>query len=326
MRIGMWMAALAMALWAGAAAAANVGFQRIEIPVAGDKPTQAGVWYPTAAPEVSAPISLGRQSVATNAPVLGSGLALVAMSHGTGGSFADDPQTAHALAQAGFVVIAISHTGDTYDDRSRSMRIAERPAQLERAIDYMLGEWRDRAALDPRRIGAYGFSSGGFTVLAAIGGEPDLSKIGPHCVEHPHFYDCQLNRTAPGAAPPPALAHPAPVAHDPRIRAAVVAAPALGFTFVPSGLANVHVPIQLWRGEWDTVLPQPYYAEAVFQALPLKPDYRVLRHADHFDFLPACSEALAKAAPPICASAIDRAATHARFDAEVVKFFRAKLR
>jgi predicted dienelactone hydrolase len=254
--------------------------------------------------------------------VAGAGHPLVVISHGTGGSFADHFDTARALAQAGFVVAAVSHTGDTYDDHSRALRITERPGHLVRLIDYVTGEWRGRAAIDPRRIGAFGFSAGGFTVLAAIGGEPDMTRLGPHCVEHPHFYGCQLTRQF-AATPRPAV--PAPVAHDPRIRAAAVAAPALGFAFTQESLAKVSVPVELWRAEWDTVVPQPWYAEAVHKMMP-KADYRVAPQAEHFDFLAPCSPELAKAAPSICVSSIDRAAFHRTFNAELVRFFSRTLR
>ncbi|THD74344.1 MAG: dienelactone hydrolase [Phenylobacterium sp.] len=322
MRLLGWVMGLAALFVASAAFAGNVGFETISIPVAGDKPLQAGVWYPTDAAEAMTPLALGRQSVAPGAAVLGHGHPLVVISHGTGGSFADHFDIARALAQSGFVVAAVSHTGDTYDDRSRALRITERPGQLVRLIDYMTADWRGHAAIDAQRIGAFGFSSGGFTVLGAIGGEPNLALLAPHCARHPHFFDCQLNRQF-AAFPRPAT--PAPVAHDPRIKAAVVAAPALGFTFAPSGLAKVRIPVQLWRAEWDTVLPQPYYAETVHGLLP-KADYRVAPRADHFDFLPPCSEGLAKAAPSICVSNIDRATFHQTFNAEVVRFFREKLR
>ena len=115
------------------------------------------------------------------------------------------------------------------------------------------------------------------------------------------------------------------MAHDPRIRAAVVAAPALAFTFAPNGLSNVRIPVQLWRAEWDTVLPQPYYAEVVHGLLP-KAEYHVVPAAEHFDFMAPCSEALAKAAPSICAKTIDRAAFHKTFNAGVVRFFEKTLR
>ena len=47
------------------------------------------------------------------------------------------------------------------------------------------------------RIGAFGFSAGGFTVLAAAGGEPDLTKVPGHCQAHPAFFECVLVRAHP---------------------------------------------------------------------------------------------------------------------------------
>jgi len=38
------------------------------------------------------------------------------------------------------------------------------------------------------------------------------------------------------------------IGHDPRVKAAVVAAPGYGFTFVPNGLAKATVPVQIWSG------------------------------------------------------------------------------
>lgn len=315
-----WMLGL-LALWATAARAGNVGFEILSIPVPGDRPLAAAVWYPTDAPEAEMALGPSSQTVAKGAPFAGRHHPLIVLSHGNGGSYADHRDTAKALAEAGFVAIAVSHTGDTYDDHSRATRIDERPAQLVRALDYMTREWPGRDVLDPKRIGAFGFSSGGFTVLAAAGGEPDFSLVGPHCRDHPAFYDCNVQGQAAG----PRLS-PGPVAHDRRIRAAVVAAPALGFTFAPSGLGKVRIPIQLWRAERDSILPHPLYAEAVRIALPRPPEFHLVPGADHFDFLPPCSAALAKIAPPICATRIDRAAFHTQFNAEVVRFFRKTLR
>ncbi len=127
------------------------------------------------------------------------------------------------------------------------------------------------------------------------------------------------------------LAEPLPAStwvHDPRIKAAVVAAPALGFSFGRAGLRGVRIPVQLWRAEFDHVLPYPDYAEAVRTALPLTPDYHVVGNADHYDFLPPCPPAMAKAVPAICRSrpGFDRAAFHARFDADIVAFFEKTLK
>ena len=259
-------------------------------------------------------------SVAVNAPVNGNSLPLVVMSHGTGSSFLGHFDTAIALADAGHVVAAVTHRGDNYADTSRSLFIMERPPQISRVIDHMLARWDGHATIDSARIGMFGFSAGGFTTLVSIGGVADLSKIGPVCIEHPADFTCQLRaKTGPAQAAPPASSF----VPDLRIRAAVVVAPALGFTFAPEGLKGVNVPLQLWRAENDSVVPHPRYAEAVRFALPNPPDYRVVENAGHFDFLAPCSVALANLAPDICKrdAGFDRVAFHETFNAAVVAFF-----
>ena len=115
---------------------------------------------------------------------------------------------------------------------------------------------------------------------------------------------------------------------DPRIRAIVVAAPAFGFAFAPDGLKTVAVPAQVWRAAEDRHQPDAWYDEAVRQALPRPPDYRVVAGANHYSFLTPCGPRLAARAPQICADppGFDRAAFHQAFDAEVVRFFQANLR
>lgn len=292
------------------------GFQRGVTADADGKPLTIGIWYPSKAP--SKLVSMGpiTMSVAVDGAVEGRGLPLIVMSHGTGGSFLDNQDTAIALADAGFVVVAVTHAGDNYADQSRSMFIMDRPRQITRVIDHMLSSWD---VIDPARIGMFGFSAGGFTALASIGGIADFSRFGPMCREHPGDFACQMMAKAgPGIEMPGARN-----AQDSRIKAAVVVAPALGFTFPPEGLRKVRIPVQLWRAEDDMVLPHPRYAEAVRLALPQTPDFHLAPNAGHFDFLAPCSAALAKIAPAICESApgFDRAAFHQTFNASVVEFF-----
>lgn len=322
MRWVSWIAALATIAFAPAAWAGNVGFELVRAPVPGDAALEVGIWYPTSAAEGPRPLGPFTQSVAEGAPVSPGPHPLIVVSHGTGGWLGEHYDTAHALAEAGFVVAAVSHTGDSYSDHARTLRITERPGHLVRVIDYMLDGWRGRAAIDPSRIGAFGFSAGGFTVLGAAGAELDPARTNLHCQQHPHFYDCLMRILHPNNSGVPVSST---IAHDPRIKAIVVAAPAMGFALDRAALSKVTVPVQLWRAEWDSVLPQPYYAEAVRQALPRPPEYHVVPGADHFDFLPPCSPALAKSAPEICVAGFDRAGFHRRFNAEIVRFFRAKL-
>ena len=312
--------AVAMIATAFAVSSADAaGFQQGLAADPDGKPLVVGIWYPSQA--TATPLSLGptTMTVAFNAPVHGRALPMVVMSHGTGGSLLGHFDTAVALADAGFVVVAMNHIGDNHADQSRSADVMDRPRQVGRVIDHMLSAWAGHAAIDPDRIGMFGFSAGGFTTLAAIGGIADFAKIGPMCRQYPEDFVCQLiaRRQSPVVAPATT------VATDTRIKAAVIAAPALGFTFSPDGLKNVSVPVQLWRAENDVVVPHPRYAEAVRLALPAAPDYHVVPGAGHFDFLAPCSDALASMAPAICTSApgFDRAAFHVGFDAAVVKFF-----
>ena len=287
-----------LALYAGPALAAGVGFQRLEISNGDDKPIRiASLVSHRCGVPTTQPLETFTQLVAIDAPVHSRGLPLVVISHGTGGSLAGHYDTAMALASAGFVVAALSHTGDTWDDRNRQWQIWGRPLQLRRLIDYTLREWPQHGHIDPKRIGAFGFSAGGFTVLAAVGGVPDLKKVPEHCSEAPDSYECQFRSpaTTPAEMPPASSWF-----RDARIKAAVIAAPALGYTFGFSGLRAVRIPIQLWRAQEDHILPHPYYAEAVHIALPRPPEYHVVPNADHFDFLAPCSEQLMKYVPAIC--------------------------
>jgi predicted dienelactone hydrolase len=313
--------ALLLACFAAPLAQAGVGFQHLQIPDPEGPPIEVGVWYPTNAPATSTRSELGPVPLAFDAPLAGDRLPLVVMSHGTGASFASHADTAVALAQAGFVAAALTHTGDNWRDTNRAVRITDRPRQLKLLIDYMLADWRDHDRVGPTRVGAFGFSAGGFTVLAAAGGQPDLSRVRAHCAEHPGAFECGL--VARSGSPPP---EKGPVVHDLRIAAVVAAAPALGYTF-EGGLAGVRQPVQLWRAETDQILPHPFYAEAVRRALPIAPEYHVVPNAGHYDFLAPCTPQIAQRVPEICQSApgFDRTAFHTDFNREVVGFFKRTL-
>ncbi|MFK0299795.1 alpha/beta hydrolase family protein [Brevundimonas sp. NPDC090276] len=278
---------------------------RLAIPD-GDQPAiEAGFWVPT-------------DEAAKPRP-------LIVISHGNGGDFRSHHDTATALAKAGFVVVALTHTGDNWRDQSRATDLVGRTRQLSAVIDYMTRDWSARDGIDADRIGAFGFSVGGFTVLAAAGGDPDLGRLADHCRANPGFYDCRLIGQHAGTMKDGAAAPRLP--HDARIKALAVAAPALGFTFTKDGLSDVTQPVQLWQAGADQILPAPFYVEPVRDALPVAPEYRRVEGAAHFDFLPPCAPELAAAAPMICkpTPGFNRAAFHETLNREVVRFFREKL-
>jgi predicted dienelactone hydrolase len=320
------VAAFGMLLTLVAAPALAVGFEQVTVPDPDGPPLEAGIWYPSEAPASPQPLGLFVQSVAAGGPVAGRSLPLIVMSHGTGGTFEGHYDTALALAEAGFVVASITHTGDNYRDQSAFGRVETRPRHIKALVDYMLAAWPHLGLLDPSRIGVFGFSAGGFTALAAIGAVPDMTRVAPFCAGHPDDWACNKLRELRGGPPSPP-APPAAFVRDPRIAAAVVAAPAIGYVFTPEGLSGVKVPVQLWRGDSDEILSHPHHAQNVYDGLPIKPEYHVVPNAGHFAFLAPCSAGLQSVAPDICRdpAGFDRAAFHREFNAAVVDFFNAKL-
>jgi predicted dienelactone hydrolase len=331
MKLATMLAVSLLGMFTAHAEAANVGFTELRIANGAERPLVAGVWYPTVAAAQDQPLGAYTQSVAPDGRVAGERLPLIVISHGTGSSYQNHYDTAIALAKAGFVVAAVSHTGDTYDDHSRAVFVMDRPQHIHRLLDYVLAEWPDHGRIDASRIGMFGFSAGGFTALVAVGGVPDLALTEAHAREHPDYFDAQLVKRSGTSAETLALLRsnlPASTwVHDSRIKAAVVAAPALGYTFGREGLKDITVPIQLWRAADDHILPNPDYAEAVRIALPSPPEYHVVENGDHFDFLAPCSDLLRQIAPAICVSrpGFDRTAFHQTFNDEVVRFFEQTL-
>ena len=92
--------------------------------------------------------------------------------------------TAEHLADAGFVVAALNHPGDTARDKSLFHDLSvyvQRPLDVKHVIDYLTGAAPLATTIDPNRIGIYGFSRGGYTALVAIGANPDFALGLPLC-------------------------------------------------------------------------------------------------------------------------------------------------
>jgi predicted dienelactone hydrolase len=315
-------AALAILMLAAAPVLA-AGFEQATVPDPEGPPLEAGIWYPSQAPASSQPLGPYQQTVATGGQIAGRGLPLIVMSHSTGGSFTDHYDTALALAEAGFVVAAVTHTGDNFRDRSGFTRVENRPRHIKALVDYMLASWPHRDLIDPARIGMFGFSAGGFTALVVIGGVPDPARGAAHCAVYPDEWACRRVKESSGVA----RATSPVFVHDPRIAAAVIAAPALSYSFTPQALAGVKVPIQFWRPDSDEMFPHPRHAQYVHDALPTRPEYHVVQNAGHFVFLAPCSPQLERVASEICRdpAGFDRAAFHREFNPAVVAFFSARL-
>ena len=315
-------------LWS-VTAFATVGFQQLSVPDPPGKALSVAVWFPSIGKAV--PVSIGpfQQMVVPNGTITGMGLPLVLISHGTGGSDASHYDTALALAGEGFVVAALTHTGDNYMDQSyigNRKDLTDRPRQVSVVLNYMLTTWIQHERVDAGRVGMFGFSLGGFTTLVESGGIPDLSRMRELCATRPTAPECLFIKQRNGDQLSPETSSPV-WTHDQRVKAAVVAAPAVSYLFGPGSLKAVRIPIQLWRASNDEQVPDAWNTALIRKELPKPVDEHVVTRAGHYVFLPPCSEVLARQAPQICSddASFDRAIFHRDFNQEVVAFFKRML-
>jgi predicted dienelactone hydrolase len=99
--------------------AVAAGIQALSVPSDGSSPALSGaVWYPCALAPTTMKLGPFIVSATKDCPITGTKLPLMVISHGRTGSFLDHRDTAQALADAGFVVAAISHPGDNAQDSS----------------------------------------------------------------------------------------------------------------------------------------------------------------------------------------------------------------
>lgn len=314
-----WLSVVLLCLSATVAHAAGVKFVRIPADAAGPE-LRAIVWTPCADAVQALTVGPYELKGKRDCPTAGDKLPLVLISHGHGGTFLDHHDLPETLADAGFVVAAINHPGDTFSDMSHAADIqefVERPVDIKRLVDYMLGNASDAARIDPARIGFFGFSRGGYTGLVLAGGNPDYVHAQVACTD-PTLLICRQIRDRDLVLPPPT--------HDPRIKAYVLADPLDEFPTADT-VKDVHAPIQLWASEDGGDGVEPATLPALAGLLPQRPEFHVVRHAAHFAFVAPCSDALKQKAPRVCVDAgeFDRVAFHQAFDAKALAFFSAKL-
>lgn len=307
------------------------GFRMLQISDPGHSDLNVGVWYPSDQPESATPNTEFGLAVALNAPVGTTNGGLILLSHGFGGWYAGHADTAAALADAGFVVAAPTHTGNTWSDMSSPIEkwLLDRPRHITRTIDHVLDRSIFATHVSKEKIGLYGFSAGGYTAMGLVGAVPDLDRVRAHCEQQPQEFVCaegmideMLNA---GLHELPDSAWGA----DPRIKAAAIAAPGFGFAYGTASLANVSADIQLWSGERDENVPTSTNAASIAENLPRMPETHWVDKANHFAFMTvACREAFKKDDPKeyevICGDAegFDRWVFHEEMHDEMIRFFR----
>jgi predicted dienelactone hydrolase len=326
--------AVALLFLAGPAHAQHAGFRTLNI--AGDTPATVALFYPTAVPGRPIPMGPWLPVVAPGAPVKeGAMKGLILISHGTGGTELNHHNLGTRLAREGYLVAAVRHEGDNWQDRSliaSGRYLDERPRQLSRVLDALLAspEWGSR--IPSERIGAIGHSAGGYGVLALAGAHADPQRSTRHCrtaTDDPGY--CKLAQGSAGAdasAPQTVAATHAGAIEarriavpDPRIRAVVAMAP-MAVVFTPESLASVTVPVRIFVAEHDAVLDTRYHAAHVL-AHAVGARSSTVSGAGHFAFMAQPTFALPSAAGDAAANppGFDRTAHLAQLETDVAEFF-----
>src|SRR3569833_78155 len=104
---------------------------------------------------------------------------LIMISHGTGGGRLTLEWLADILVQNGFMVAAVDHWGNTYDNKIAIDFVTpwERPQDVSFVLTGLLKDPKFGPVIDQDRIGAAGFSIGGYTMIALAGGRLNYEAI-----------------------------------------------------------------------------------------------------------------------------------------------------
>lgn len=318
----------------------GVGFMplQVEDPI-GSGPMAGLVWYPSsAAPAGTTELGLHRVAAGEGLPAVPGKRPLVVISHGQGGDQFGHHTLATHLAANGFLVATLVHPRDNPRDSSgvgKAEVLFGRPLQMKALVSHLLASQRWGSLVDPGRIGAAGFSDGGYTALLLAGGVPRFDRYVGYCQRNREDRDtCEVIEGLGGeggdgfagflryAQALEQRRQDMEDTADPRIRAVFAMAPT-AVVFDQAGAGSISMPVFLYYSENDTRLPPAENALHLRDLLQVPVETARIPLADHWVFLPPCTEKLAREVPMICNDppGVDRGAVHAQINADAVDFF-----
>jgi predicted dienelactone hydrolase len=310
------------------------------------------IWYPADSgadvkPQRIPPVGTAIFEAAAAAP--GAGLApspakfpLIMLSHGTGGTAQSLAWIATALASRGYIVAGVNHPGNNAmapHTPQGFMLWWLRAKDISAALDDILEDSEFGPRIDPQRIGAVGFSLGGYTVIELAGGVTSRQQFAALCRATPDQTSCKAPPEFPDliaqsealAATDPAYADAlrgdGASYRDPRIRAAFAIAPALGPAVTPASLGAITAAVAIVAGESDSVVPVDANAKSYAAKIPHAQLTILPGGVDHYTFVDDCTEAGRAALPLICVDnpGVDRKAVHTTTIDLAAKFFAGHL-
>lgn len=267
---------------------------------------------------------------------------LILLSHGIGGSSSMMAWLGAALASHGYIAAAVNHPGNNaLEDYTIPGAVfwGQRTHDMSALLDLLLADQTFGARIDPKRIGAAGFSLGGLTVIELAGGIAEFSRYQAFCKSPKADGMCNDTLEYPGLlAKVTALAQTDPAIQaafaenskshrDPRIRAIFAMAPALGPAFDPDSLAKISIPTQIVAGAVDTIVPLDSSAKFFAAHIP-GAKLTIYQAVGHYTFLATCAELGDRTRPQLCIdqAGILRDEIHAQTATMAYHFFDANLK
>lgn len=314
------------------------------------RPLQTAIWFPAAEPAREDTVYIG----SPQAPLFIAGEAaqnsalsstqqrypLVLLSHGTGGAALQMMWLGSYLAAHGYIAVAVDHHGNSAaEDRYTPqgfVLVWERTKDLSVVIDHLLADPQFGKRIDRQRIGAAGFSLGGYTVVSLAGGITDLRAYEMFCssperdatcepqAEFPDMFEA-FERMKDDPQVQRSLDRHNASYKDERVRAVSAIAPALGGAFTEAGLTPIEIPVRIVAGQADTVAPVATNAKR-FAAAIKDAQLTVLPEVGHYTFLAECTEIGESELPLFCMEqGMDRSTVHRRTSHLVLQFFNRTL-
>lgn len=301
------------------------------------RPLDAVVWYPAAAgtPQQERTVDVFRfGSSQLDAPAATGGpWPLILVSHGVGGTAMQLSWLAEQLVRQGYVVAGVNHHGNTATEERVLVHgvvlPTERALDLSALLDQLLADPATAPLIDPTRVGAAGFSFGGYTVLVSAGMTLDYESWWEYCRNNLADAMCTVPPEADFSladvddlrkADPEfeaAVRRNRAGASDVRIRAVYAVAPAL---VTMADLTGLQVPAAVTLAQHDSQVPLAGTVGA-FGAAP-RVELNVVA-AEHYTFLAPCTTLGRWFAGAVCRdpSGVNRERVHAEVRRQVVAFF-----
>jgi predicted dienelactone hydrolase len=304
------------------------------------------VWYPAARGAALSSIDVGppgRPFFALGSVAMNGAFAdamrrpVILVSHGFGGSARSMAWFGKAMAEHGYVVIAVDHPGNNSIDPMTIPGSAlwwERAEDLKRAlaavkVDPVLGRH-----IDLGRVGVAGFSLGGLTALVAGGARVSPENVRAFCEKKPDDGICrpQIEFAVSADQALDVFDDPTlrPYTRDaradhavPEVRAVFAMAPVVQ-ALDPASLRRFAKPLSILVGADDVTVPADTQARLAARLVP-GARLEVMPGVTHYSFLPLCTAA-AKADMKICRMAEHQDAAHAHAIAAALALFDGVLR